>query len=370
MKHYRTGPETKRLHHRVFTVDDAEEFFVLNSNPDVMRFNGEPLVPSLEVAIDAIAGYPDFDEVGYGRWACVLKKTQTVIGFCGLKYLPDLDAVDLGYRFLPEFWGQSIATEACRASLEFGFRELRLDQIHRLGASPKCRIHSCVGEGWHATRGRYGLRWYEGFAFCQTSLERARSARGISMNRSPFLIVAILVAGSVGCDLVTLDGPIGDPLTEAEKATFVGRWINEASDVFELRLTNDQKLVMGSISWDDDRQQHRATNSVIDARKVGEAIYFLAHEDPQDIGFVRIIREPELDGQTQFKMLVPDAAKFRKAVEAGKLAGNVLPRKNSNYTVRIHADSPLTEPVFSSDAYSDWYLVKDALTFRRIKRLD
>ncbi|QDV84510.1 GNAT family N-acetyltransferase [Stieleria magnilauensis] len=129
MKHYRTGPETKRLHHRAFTVDDAEAFFVLNSNPDVMRFTGELLVPSLEVAIEAIAGYPDFDEVGYGRWACVLKKTQTVIGFCGLKYLPDLDAVDLGYRFLPEFWGQGIATEACRANLEFGFRELRLDQI-------------------------------------------------------------------------------------------------------------------------------------------------------------------------------------------------------------------------------------------------
>ncbi|QDV84509.1 hypothetical protein [Planctomycetes bacterium TBK1r] len=190
------------------------------------------------------------------------------------------------------------------------------------------------------------------------------------MNRSPFLVVAMLVAGSVGCDLVTLDGPIGDPLMETEKATFVGRWINDASDVFELRLTNDQKLVMGSISWDDDRQQHRAANSVIDARKVGEAIYFLAHEDPQDIGFVRIIREPELNGQTQFKMLVPDAAKFRTAVEAGKLAGNVLPRKNSNYTVRIYADSPLTEPVFSSEAYSDWYLVKDALTFRRIKRFD
>lgn len=129
MKQYETGPETHRLQHRAFTVDDAEAFFELNSNVDVMRFTGEPLLTSLDTARQAIANYPDFDEVGYGRWACVLKETQTIIGFCGLKYLPDLDEVDIGYRFLPQYWGHGLATEACMASLEFGFRELRLNQI-------------------------------------------------------------------------------------------------------------------------------------------------------------------------------------------------------------------------------------------------
>ena len=104
-------------------------FFALNGNPEVMRFSGEPLVRSLEAAREAIARYPDFETVGYGRWACVLKKTQTVIGFCGLKYLADLDEVDVGYRFLPEFWGRGLATEACLASLEFGFTTLRLNHI-------------------------------------------------------------------------------------------------------------------------------------------------------------------------------------------------------------------------------------------------
>jgi RimJ/RimL family protein N-acetyltransferase len=129
MKLYRTGPETRRLTHRAFTLDDAEVFYSLNSNPEVMRLTGEPPLPSLEAARDAIAGYPDFDEVGYGRWACVLKETGTVIGFCGLKYLADLDAVDVGYRFLTPYWGRGFATEACRASLEFGFSTLGLQEI-------------------------------------------------------------------------------------------------------------------------------------------------------------------------------------------------------------------------------------------------
>ena len=127
--HHKAGPETSRLQHRAFTVDDAGAFFALNSHPEVMRFTGEPPLPSLEAAREAIASYPDFDTVGYGRWACVLKETRTIIGFCGLKYLPLLDAVDVGYRFLPEYWGRGLATEACRASLEFGFDTLQLERI-------------------------------------------------------------------------------------------------------------------------------------------------------------------------------------------------------------------------------------------------
>lgn len=129
MKSYRIGPATERLEHRAFGVEDADVFFALNSNSDVMRFTGELMLPWLEAAEHAIANYPDFDDVGYGRWACVLKESGAVIGFCGLKYLADLNAVDVGYRFFPGYWGRGLATEACGASLDFGFRTLGLDQI-------------------------------------------------------------------------------------------------------------------------------------------------------------------------------------------------------------------------------------------------
>ncbi len=130
MRRHTIGPETARLTHRAFTVEDAPELIALNGNPDVMRLTGEPLLSSLEAAKEAIANYPDFEAVGYGRWACVLKESQAIIGFCGLKYLPDLKLVDVGYRFLPEHWGQGFATEAAGASLRFGFDTLGLSEIH------------------------------------------------------------------------------------------------------------------------------------------------------------------------------------------------------------------------------------------------
>jgi ribosomal-protein-alanine N-acetyltransferase len=126
---YRVGPVTRRLEHRAFTLEDSEAFFALNSHPEVMRLTGEPPLEHLDDARAAIASYPDFDQVGYGRWACVLKDSQTVIGFCGLKHLPEFDEVDVGYRFLPQYWGQGFATEACSASVAFGFDVLKLQRI-------------------------------------------------------------------------------------------------------------------------------------------------------------------------------------------------------------------------------------------------
>lgn len=129
MQSFRSGPETERVKHRAFTPDDAEAFFRLNSHPEIMRYTGEPLLESLEESRQALAAYPDFDTVGYGRWACVLKETDTIIGFCGLKFLPELNEVDVGFRFFPEYWGQGIATETCSACIAFGFETLNLERI-------------------------------------------------------------------------------------------------------------------------------------------------------------------------------------------------------------------------------------------------
>lgn len=110
-------------------VGDAEVFHALNSNPDVMRYTGEPPMRSIEQAAEAIENYPDFETVGYGRWASVLRTTGEVIGFCGLKYLDDLEEVDVGFRYFPEHWGQGYATEAGAASIAFGFDVLGLERI-------------------------------------------------------------------------------------------------------------------------------------------------------------------------------------------------------------------------------------------------
>ncbi|NNL38321.1 MAG: GNAT family N-acetyltransferase [Flavobacteriaceae bacterium] len=71
----------------------------------------------------------NYKKYGYGRWATVLKSGKQFVGWAGLAYLPEFDEVDLGYRFLPEYWGSGLATEASNAILNYAFDVLKLDKI-------------------------------------------------------------------------------------------------------------------------------------------------------------------------------------------------------------------------------------------------
>ena len=71
----------------------------------------------------------DYKKYGYGRWAVVHKQDARFIGFCGLKYLPKENEVDLGYRFIKAYWGMGLASESGKAALDYGFNELGLKRI-------------------------------------------------------------------------------------------------------------------------------------------------------------------------------------------------------------------------------------------------
>ena len=43
--------------------------------------------------------------------------------------LSDLNEIDVGYRFLPKYWGRGLATEACGACVNFGFDVMQIDRI-------------------------------------------------------------------------------------------------------------------------------------------------------------------------------------------------------------------------------------------------
>lgn len=123
--------ETERLILRRFIDTDFEDVYAFNSNPEVIRYTGDELVSSKERAKEIIKKIwkTDYALYGYGRWATVYKPDNKVIGFTGLKYLPDIKATDIGYRYLPEYWGKGIATEAAQVTLSYGFEVLNLDKI-------------------------------------------------------------------------------------------------------------------------------------------------------------------------------------------------------------------------------------------------
>ncbi|SEM32016.1 Protein N-acetyltransferase, RimJ/RimL family [Aquimarina amphilecti] len=122
--------ETERLLLREITLDDKEELFKLHSNPAVQKYTGEPVVKSREEIKKAIESrIINYKKYGFGRWATILKKEKKFVGWAGLAYLPEFDEIDLGYRFLPEYWGLGIATEASHAILKYGFDFLKLKKI-------------------------------------------------------------------------------------------------------------------------------------------------------------------------------------------------------------------------------------------------
>jgi len=123
--------ETERLFLREYVEADAEAFFKLNSDPEVLRFVPDKALLNVEQARQILVDHPiaDCRKYGFGRGACILKSTGEQIGFAGLKYLEELGEVDVAFRLMRTHWGQGLATEVALASVRFGFANLDLKRI-------------------------------------------------------------------------------------------------------------------------------------------------------------------------------------------------------------------------------------------------
>jgi ribosomal-protein-alanine N-acetyltransferase len=126
----RTQLETPRLRLRLFTHDDLPAMFKLNTDPDVIKYADTPAKDVAEAQQRLEEGpLADYKKYGYGRFAVELKETGKVIGFCGIKYLPEIDLPEVGYRFMKEYWGLGIGTEAARACVEFARDDLKITKL-------------------------------------------------------------------------------------------------------------------------------------------------------------------------------------------------------------------------------------------------
>lgn len=119
--------KTPRLILREFHLEDAENFYELNRNPNVIKFTGDSSFQSILEAKEFLRNYDDYKRNGYGRWAVIEKETGKFIGWCGLKF--DGKETDIGFRFFEEHWGKGFATESANACLAFGFTKLKLEEI-------------------------------------------------------------------------------------------------------------------------------------------------------------------------------------------------------------------------------------------------
>jgi RimJ/RimL family protein N-acetyltransferase len=103
--------ETERLIVRRFIPDDAESFFLLNSNPDVLKYI-RPVKNRDECdafLLENIHLYLAGSVIG--RYAVIEKQNCHIIGTFSFLYLAGESDLHIGYALLPHAWRKGYATE-------------------------------------------------------------------------------------------------------------------------------------------------------------------------------------------------------------------------------------------------------------------
>lgn len=126
--------ETERLVIRAFTNDDAEALLSFRSNPEAMRFVPRPLQRNTEEALEMIGminhNIAANECIG---WCVVLKSSGKVIGSVSFHRIEkEHHRAELGYMLHPDYWGKGLVTEAVRAIVDYGFRELNFHSIEAI----------------------------------------------------------------------------------------------------------------------------------------------------------------------------------------------------------------------------------------------
>ena len=113
--------ETERMTVRRFTTEDAEAFFLVNGNPEVVKF-----IRPAKSRADSDAFLQEnlnFYKEGscLGRFAVLEKQTQQFLGSFSFLYLSGDADFHLGYALLPEAWGKGYATELVATGINYFF---------------------------------------------------------------------------------------------------------------------------------------------------------------------------------------------------------------------------------------------------------
>lgn len=123
--------KTERLRLRLLTLEDAPFILRLLNEPSFIRHIGDKRVRTEEDARAYITKGPldTYARLGFGLWVVEELATGAPAGVCGLLKRDELEDVDIGYAYLPEFWSRGYATEAAAATLAHARAALGLRRV-------------------------------------------------------------------------------------------------------------------------------------------------------------------------------------------------------------------------------------------------
>jgi RimJ/RimL family protein N-acetyltransferase len=129
-----------RLQLRRWRKEDLPAFAALNADPRVTEF----LLKRLSRAeSDTLAGRIEqhFARHGFGLWAVEVFGVAAFIGFTGLRIPPPefkthfTPCVEIAWRLAYDYWGFGYATEAALLAMDYGFKQVGLQQAVRFHAA-------------------------------------------------------------------------------------------------------------------------------------------------------------------------------------------------------------------------------------------
>ena len=125
---------TNRLFLRQMLRQDAEDLFVLRSDPRVMKYIDRPMARSIDDTLELVKKNEDALAKNEGvNWAITLKENSRLIGTIGFwRIMPEQHRAEIGYAMMPEYHGKGIMQEALSAVLNYGFNAM---QIHSVEAN-------------------------------------------------------------------------------------------------------------------------------------------------------------------------------------------------------------------------------------------
>lgn len=167
--------ETERLILREMRIEDTGDLYRLDSNPIVHKYLGNKPISCMGKArryIDYII--MQYEKYGIGRWATIEKSSGDFIGWSGLKMNFEeemkghINYYDIGYRFMPEYWGKGYATESSIAARDYFFKHFpdqKLCGLAELGNGASCRVLEKIGlerkDDFYYEKEKVDIAWFE-----------------------------------------------------------------------------------------------------------------------------------------------------------------------------------------------------------------
>ena len=179
------------------------------------------------------------------------------------------------------------------------------------------------------------------------------------------LIVWLLLTG---CSSVTSTAQLGEPVAAEDAKKLEGVWLTSDGEPMWVRHVQENELRVAGIEWHESKfrlaefvafiteDEDRQYVNVVDTDEQGEKPTYC---------FLRIARQDE-----EYLLLsLPHAESFAKAVEEGKLSGNVT-KKDNRLTVRLNSPAEKLREFVTPSKVAEQFDFDSSEVFRRVRRFD